>query len=143
MSNEKKMLKEFYNYKYWREIQRNQLTTSSNVFFTFSTVILGFIVNYLLKESFQIHFVIKNLLLLSALAHILSITLYTLFNTLRLVDYKKTANLIKVGTKYCEISKRTILIGKLSWYLFVSQIGLSVLGLSITLFTFYNIISTK
>ena len=33
MSQEK--FKEFYNYKYWREIQRNQLTISSNIVFTF------------------------------------------------------------------------------------------------------------
>lgn len=143
MSDREEMLKEFYNYKYWREVQRNQLTISSNIFFTFSTVIIAFIVNYLLKESDNEHIVIKNLLQLSAFIHILSIILFSLLNFLRLVDYRKTAKLIKAGTEYSKISEQTKLIGQSNWYLFVLQIIFSVLGLFVTLFTFYNIISQK
>ena len=52
--NKKEQLEEFYNYKYWREIQRNQLNTSSNIIFTFSATIIGFTINYLLKKDTSI-----------------------------------------------------------------------------------------
>lgn len=43
-----KRLKEFYNYKHWREIQRNQLTISSNIFFYFKCCF-----SWLFSESFN------------------------------------------------------------------------------------------
>ena len=46
---EKEKLKEkkdFYNYKYWREVQRNQLGVSANLYFIFSSAIFGYILNF-------------------------------------------------------------------------------------------------
>ena len=35
--------KEFYNYKHWREIQRNQLGVSANLYFIFTSAIFGYV----------------------------------------------------------------------------------------------------
>ena len=59
--NKKEQLEEFYNYKNWREIQRNQLNTSSNIIFTFSATIIGFTINYLLKDNNDNCEIINNL----------------------------------------------------------------------------------
>src|SRR5690554_6795103 len=99
--NTQEHLKEFYNYKYWRETQRQQLTTSSNIFFTFNVVVIGFIINFLLNNEKQ-YLVIKDLLLVSLICFVLSIVFYIIFNLLRLRDYRKTAQLIKEGITFHE-----------------------------------------
>src|SRR5690554_5407932 len=65
-SNEQ-MLSEFYNYKYWREEQRKQLTVSSNIFFTFNVATLAFIIKYLIDctRNNDMNYIIINLFLLS------------------------------------------------------------------------------
>jgi hypothetical protein len=92
----RKMLDEFYNYKYWRDIQRNQLSISSNIFFTFNVVILGFVVDYLANDDNHcgMNLVIKNLFLVAMVFLILSIVSYVIFNILRLIDYRNTAQII-------------------------------------------------
>jgi hypothetical protein len=42
---------EFYNYKDWREIQRNQLGISANLYFVFSSAIFGYTLNFLLADK--------------------------------------------------------------------------------------------
>lgn len=132
--------KEFYNYKYWREIQRNQLTISSNIIFTFCIATIGFIINYLLKEKNLTCPIIKNLFCLTIAFFLLSILTYLILNVVKLNDYRKTAKLINNDTSLKEISKQTRFIGKLTWYLFYLEIIFAVLGFIVTLFTFYNII---
>src|SRR5690554_4985030 len=101
--NTQEHLKEFYDYKYWRETQKQQLTTSSHIFFTFNVVVIGFIINFLINNEKQ-NLVIKDLLLVSLVCFALSIAFYIIFNLLRLGDYRKTAKLIKDGIAFHEIS---------------------------------------
>jgi hypothetical protein len=138
--NSKKPLNEFYNYKYWRETQRQQLTTSSHIFFTFSVAIIGFIINFLTNNNEKQNLVIMDLLLVSLFCFVLSIAFYIAFNLLRLGDYRKTAKLIKRGISSSEISRQTKCIGKVNWCLFYAQIIFSVLGFIGIIFSFYQII---
>ena len=71
--NKKEQLEEFYNYKNWREIQRNQLNTSSNIIFTFSATIIGFTINYLLKKDTSICESTKFLFVISIIIQLISI----------------------------------------------------------------------
>lgn len=136
---QKQKLKEFYNYKYWRETQRIQLTTSSHIFFSFNVVVIGFIINFLTSNEKQ-NLVIMDLLLVSLMSFVLSIAFYIAFNLLRLGDYRKTAKLIKDGIAFHEINRQTKCIGKISWWLFYIQIIFSVLGLIGIIFSFYQIL---
>jgi len=139
------MLKEFYNYKNWRAEQRKQLTISSNIFFTFNVATLAFVINYLIMNSRyeSLNYVVVNLFLLSIFLFVLSIIAYILFNLLRLADYRKTAKYIKAYDEYEEIAKKTRFIGDTNWILFYIQVGLSVIGLLMVLFTFYQIMFSK
>lgn len=137
MSNE--MLEEFYNYKYWRETQKKQLTISSNIFFTFNVATIGFIINYLIKNKF-FNIIVVNLFKVSLLFLVLSVIVYVIFNILRLHDYRKTARLIKRRKTFSFISSDTKCIGKINWFLFYCQVGLSIVGMLATLFTFYQVI---
>jgi len=138
----RKMLDEFYNYKYWRDIQRNQLSISCNIFFTFNVVILGFVVDYLANDDNHcgMNLVIKNLFLVAMVFLILSIVSYVIFNILILIDYRNTAQIILREKSNHYVSAKTKYMGQINWILFICQITLSVLGLLIILFSFYQII---
>ncbi|EKT4549190.1 hypothetical protein JE952_000800 [Flavobacterium psychrophilum] len=140
MMNSKKHLKEFYNYKYWREIQRNQLTTSSNIVFTFCIAAVGFIINYLLNNKCLRCPILNDLFFYSILFFLLSTITYLILNIVKLKDYRETAKLIKKNTPFHEISKQTFLLGKLSWWLLISEIIFAFFGFIISLFIFKNII---
>lgn len=133
-------LKEFYNYKNWREIQRNQLTTSSNIIFTFCVATVGFTVNYLLNNKNIICSILNDLFFYSIVFFLFSILTYLILNILKLYDYKKTAELIKKDTPFNEISKQTYLLGRIIWWLFCTEIMFAFTGFIISLFTFKNII---
>ncbi|WP_282731916.1 hypothetical protein [Flavobacterium yafengii] len=133
-------LKEFYNYKYWREIQRNQLTISSNIIFTFCIASIGFIINYLLNEKSSICPIIKNLFFISVLFFLFSIISYLIINFIKLSDYRLTAKLIRNSATTNQINVKTKFFGNFVWYLFYAEIIFAFLGFLITLFTFYNLI---
>lgn len=143
-SNEQ-MLSEFYNYKYWREEQRKQLTVSSNIFFTFNVATLAFIIKYLIDctRNNDMNYIIINLFLLSICLFGLAVISYAIFNLLRLSDYRKTAKYIKDKMDYSEISDKTKHIGKVNWMMLYIQIGFSTVGFLLVLFTFYQIILYK
>ncbi len=138
MSQEK--FKEFYNYKYWREIQRNQLTISSNIVFTFCVAVVGFIINYLLNNKNMKCPILNDLFFYSISFFLLSIISYLIMNIAKLIDYRETAKLIKKETPFHEISKQTYLLGKLAWWLFILEIIFAFFGLLVSLFVFKNII---
>lgn len=138
-SNQDK-LKEFYNYKYWREIQRNQLTTSSNIVFTFCVAAIGFIVNYLLNDKSLKCPIINDLFFYSILFFLFSIISYLIMNIIRLKDYRKTAKLIYKDTPLQEISIQTTLLGSVAWWLFWAEIIFAIFGFLISLFIFKSII---
>lgn len=134
--------KKFYDYKYWREEQRKQLTITSNIFFTFNVAIIAFIVNYLLKRKSEIinESVVLDLFLISIILFTCSVVLYIVLNILRLIDYRETSKWIHKEKSFSEIKKKTNCIGKFIWLLFYFEIGFSLLGFFIVLFSFYQII---
>ena len=138
MSQEK--FKEFYNYKYWRETQRNQLTVSSNLVFTFCVAVVGFIINYLLNNKNMMCPILNDLFFYSILLFLLSILSYFILNIVKLKDYRKTAKLIKKETPFHEISRQTRLLGSFTWWLFCVEIIFAFFGFLMFLFIFKSII---
>lgn len=133
-NNFKNSLKEYYNYKYWREIQRNQLNNTSNIIFTFSIAIIGFTINFLLNNNTCSK--IANLLFLSVGIYSTSICFYFFMNIIKLIDYRKTAALIKSNIDLYEIGKRTHILGQIIWFLFILEIIFSIVGLIISVISF-------
>lgn len=113
--------KEFYNYKYWREIQRNQLGTSANLYFLFSSAIFGFVLSFILEKYQCINTCEKCLLIISLIFLLISLFFYALFTENRLNDFKQTARYINDGKKFDEISKLTESKGERSWALYHKQ----------------------
>ena len=138
--NKKEQLEEFYNYKYWREIQRNQLNTSSNIIFTFSATIIGFTINYLLKKDTSICESTKFLFIISIIILLISILFYLIFNISRLTDYTKTARYLSTNMSFEEIGTKTWLFGKITWYSFFLQIGIAFFGFLFSVIIFTSII---
>jgi hypothetical protein len=133
-------LEEFYNYKYWREIQRNQLTISSNIVFTFCVAATGFIINYLLNNKSMKCPIINDLFFYSILFFLFSIISYLIMNIIKLKDYRETAKLINKGAPLNEISDQTALLGNFVWWLFWTEITFAFLGFLISLLIFKSII---
>jgi hypothetical protein len=138
--NKKEQLDEFYNYKYWREIQRNQLNTSSNIIFTFSATIIGFTINYLLNEGSSICSSSKFLFIISIFVLLISTLFYLVFNISKLIDYKKTARHLRNNVPFEEISKKTWLLGRITWYSFLIQLGIAFFGFLFSVIIFTSII---
>ena len=138
--NSKSKLEEFYNYKYWRDIQRNQLTISSNIVFTFCVASVAFTINYLLNNKYTNCGILNDLFYYSILLYLLSILSYLLLNLVKLIDYRKTAKLIKNDTPLYEISKETSLFGNITWWLLYTEIIFASLGFLVSIITFKNII---
>ncbi len=138
--NKKEQLEEFYNYKYWRDIQRNQLNTSSNIIFTFTATIIGFTINYLLNYGNSICHSFKILFLTTIFILLISILFYLAFNISKLIDYKKTARHIRNNLSLEEISKKTWIIGRITWYCFLIQIVIAFFGVLFNVIIFTSII---
>lgn len=138
--NSKSKLEEFYNYKYWRDIQRNQLTISSNIVFTFCVASIAFTINYLINNNYTNCRILNDLFYYSILLYLLSILSYLLLNVVKLIDYRKTAQLIKNDTPLHEISKKTYFFGKFTWWLFCTEIIFAFLGIFFSIITFKYII---
>lgn len=117
--------KEFYNYRYWRETQRNQLTIASNLYFVLSSAIIGYSINLLIKQS-EYEIVIecpeKIFLLLGVIVNIISLVLYVCLTDNKLKDYRETAKLIKKEDKtYGNIGDLTSNYGDKTWDYFKNQ----------------------
>lgn len=136
----KSRLKEFYNYKYWREIQRNQLGISANLYFVFSSAIFGFSLNFLLRDNkSKIDNIEKCLLILSLVFLLASLICFVCFTENRLKDFRNTAKYIDKGFNYKKIKKLTESYGKSSWILYYKQRCFLILGFIFSLigFSFY------
>ena len=84
-------LEEYYNYKYWREIQRNQLGVSANLFFVITSAIFGFIINLLITEKNKLNCISKTLLITSLIFLLISFIFYIVFTQNRLNDFRETS----------------------------------------------------
>lgn len=117
--------KEFYNYRYWREAQRNQLTIVSNLYFVLSSAMIGYSVNLLIKQSeYQITIECseKTFLLLGIIINIISLALYICLTDNKLKDYRETAKLIQKEVKnYSDIGSSTFSYGDKTWCYFKYQ----------------------
>ena len=124
--------KEFYDYKYWREVQRNQLTISSNIYLSFSVAIIGYSLNLVLThQKFDNNNCLKILFLIGILVHLISIIFYVFLTENKLKDYKKTSELIKEGKNSNEVISITDSIGKKTWKLYNCQKCFFIIGIII------------
>lgn len=131
--NSKKHLKEHYNYKYWREIQRNQLGASANLFFVITSAIFGFIINLLINEKNKLNCISKTFLITSLTFLLISFIYYLVFTQNRLNDFRQTAKEINKKMKndsitYIDIKNNTEKFGKKSWAYYYSQRCFLILG---------------
>lgn len=132
------MDKEKYNY--WREVQRNQLGISANLFMIFASAILGYLLN-LLNTNENLKCPEKTILVIAGVFLIISLILYGLFTLNRLNDFRDTAKLTKAGKSERTIGILTKKDGECTWYLFQWQLrslglgfAFSVIGLGIIIF---------
>jgi len=143
MNDKNKKEDDFYNYNYWREVQRTQLGISANLYFVFSSAIFGFTLNFLLVNIDNVALSCPaKIILCFALVFILtSLLFYAIFTENRLKDFRKTAQLISEGKSKDEVKNLTKIIGINTWSYYNLQryslfIGfvISLLGFSIYLF---------
>ena len=132
---------EFYNYKYWRDIQRNQLGISANLYFVFSSAIFGFELNFLITNKGKLNCPENITLSFSLIAILISLFFYTIVTDNRLKDFRNTAQLINDGKSNDEIKAATKSAGEKTWSCYNRQrysvfIGfiISLIGFSIYLF---------
>lgn len=140
-----KMLGKFYNYKYWREEQRKQLTIASNVYFGFGTALIGYSINLLINDKQPpIDCCVRILLITGITFNILSLVFYVLLTNNKLEDYKKTAELIKdVKNKLEDISSKTKQYGNKTWKLFEYQKISLIVGFVFCLMAYLILIFQK
>ena len=143
MSKKDKKKDEFYNYKYWREIQRNQLGISANLYFVFSSAIFGFELNFLIINKDKLNCTENIILYFSLIVILISLFFYTIFTDNRLKDFRNTAQLINDGKSKDEIKDITKSAGENTWSYYDLQryslfIGfvISLVGFSIYLFNY-------
>ncbi|WP_396188121.1 hypothetical protein [Flavobacterium sp.] len=141
-SNCKNQFAEFYNYKYWREIQRNQLSASANLFFVLNSAIFGFVINLLIKDKNKLNCISKTLLLTSLIFLLISFVYYIFFTQNRLDDYRETSKAIKNKiikdiqidkSNYKDLSKITENLGEKSWNFYYCQRNTLMIGFGVSL----------
>ena len=145
MESKEDMLKEFQDYKYWREVQRNQLTTSSNIYFGFSSAIIGYSINFLISDKFKmgINLHIKTLLVVGVSINLLSLIFYAFSANNRLNDYRRTAMEIYDGSTINQIRNRTANYGIKTWDNYTCQKLSFAIGFVLCLIAFSFIIFQK
>lgn len=145
MSDKDEMFKEFYNYKYWREVQRNQLTTSSDIYFGFSSVLIGYSINFLMSESSPktTDPYSKTLLAVGIALNLLSLFFYARSANNRLNDYRKTSREIFDGSTPNQIRNWTQIYGEQTWDNYGKQKFSLAIGVVLCLIAYSIIIFQK
>lgn len=120
--SKKKCLKD-KNYKYWREVQREQLGVSANLYFVFSSAIFGFTLNFLFDNKSEcLCYFIKAPLLISLVLLLISICYFAKFTENRLKDFKMTSGLYKDCKTEKQVLSKTDEVGKLTWEYYYKQV---------------------
>ncbi len=129
MSNKSKLLKNSQkcNLK-WRDIQRDQLGVSANLYFIFGTAILGYNLDLLINKKNLLACESIVLLTISESFIILSLFFYALFTNNRLYDFRQTAKYYKQNKTTEEISELTDRIGKNTWLFYRIEMFLLFFG---------------
>lgn len=117
----------FRNLK-WRDIQREQLGYSANIYFLFSSAILGFSLNLWVNKKGILSCVSVVLLTISTSFIILSLIFYALFTNNRLNDFRQTAKYYKKEKTPNEVSELTEKIGERTWLYYKTQLYSLTLG---------------
>jgi hypothetical protein len=128
--------------KYWREVQREQLGTSANIYMLFSSAILGFVLHFLIEKKDILVCSIMIFLSIATGFLIFSLGFYGWFTHNRLKDFRKTARYFRFGKKEKEVGELTRDIGIFTWNLYdIQRIFLflgfifSVIGLCIFIYS--------
>ena len=112
----------------WRDIQREQLGYSANIYFLFSSEILGFSLDLWVNKKDTLSCVSVVLLTISISFIILSLIFYALFTNNRLNDFRQTAKYYKKEKTPNEVSELTEKIGERTWLFYYIQILFLALG---------------
>ena len=112
----------------WRDIQREQLGYSANIYFLFSSAILGFSLDLWVNKKDTLSCVSVVLLTISISFIILSLIFYALFTNNRLNDFRQTAKYYKKEKTPNEVSELTEKIGERAWLFYYIQILFLALG---------------
>src|SRR5690606_12929227 len=122
---------EFYNYRYWREEQRRQLTIVSNVYFALSSAMTGFTIKYLVDPINGSLFGCEEriFLLIGVCFNVLSLVFYVLLTDNKLKDYRETARMILDEGGSNDIRFRTKELGEKTWKLFSQQKMFLIIGI--------------
>lgn len=112
----------------WRDIQREQLGYSANIYFLFSSAILGFSVDLWGNKKDCLSCVSVVLLTISTSFIILSLIFYALFTNNRLNDFRQTAKYYKKEKTPNQVSELTEKIGERTWSFYYIQILFLALG---------------
>ena len=112
----------------WRDIQREQLGYSANIYFLFSSAILGFGLDLWINKKAFLSCVSIVLLTISISFIILSLIFYALFTNNRLNDFRQTAKYYKKEKTPNEVSELTEKIGERTWLFYYIQILFLALG---------------
>ncbi|WP_396179428.1 hypothetical protein [Flavobacterium sp.] len=112
----------------WRDIQREQLGYSANIYFLFSSAILGFSLDLWINKKAFLSCVSIVLLTISISFIILSLMFYALFTNNRLNDFRQTAKYYKKEKTPNEVSELTEKVGERTWLYYRIQFYSLALG---------------
>ena len=112
----------------WRDIQREQLGYSANIYFLFSSAILGFSLDLWVNKRNDLSCPSIVLLTISTSFIILSLIFYALFTNNRLNDFRQTAQYYKKEKTPNEVSELTEKIGERTWLYYKIQFYSLALG---------------
>ncbi len=112
----------------WRDIQREQLGYSANIYFLFSSAILGFSLDLWINKRNDLSCPSIVLLTISTSFIILSLIFYALFTNNRLNDFRQTAKYYKKEKTPNQVSELTEKIGERTWLYYKNQLYSLTLG---------------
>lgn len=115
-------------YRYWRDVQRNQLGISANLYMVFSSAILGYVLNFLVVQRNEAECSTIIVLTISLSFLILSLIFYGWFTYNRLTDFRRTAQLLYKGKSERTVGILTSKVGNCTWYLYYIQLLWLILG---------------
>jgi len=127
----------------WQTNLRNQVSFTNNLLLTISIGICGFFFNLLTQENFKITIENKSRLCYGLFLLIMSILVGILTGLSRIIDFRLTLNKINKGLETTNdidnLKYWSKTFGKITWFLFYSQILLLFVSLLFLFKTFYSI----
>lgn len=131
----------------WQNNLRNQVSTTNNLLLLISIGVLGYFFSLISKDNFSIDCENKIIFRLGIVFLIISILIGTLTNISRTIDFKLTLKKIKKelekdkNLEELKFWKNTF--GKITWFLFYSQIVILFFSLLFLGTSLYNLYSFK